>query len=76
MTEKSCKSCRFLCTDSFISPCTHCKDEDHWVRASSIEGDIVADLIKQILGHVFPREKAIVKVYLDKLIAEVKGETK
>jgi hypothetical protein len=46
------------------------------VRASSIEGDIVADLIKQILGHVFPREKAIVKVYLDKLIAEVKGETK
>ena len=74
--NKSCKTCRFLHTDSFISPCAHCEDENHWVRASSIEEDKVEYLIKQILEHVFPREQAIVKAQLDKLIAEVKGEKK
>jgi len=76
--NKSCKTCRFLHTDSFISPCAHCENENHWGYDHWVEVDkslhTIGELIKQILEHVFPREQAIVKAQLDRLIAEVKGE--
>jgi hypothetical protein len=35
-----CCSCKYLCTDPFISPCPNCIDGNHWVYHNSFEEDI------------------------------------
>jgi len=67
---KPCCTCKYN-TPEYLGtyPCCSYQDGKHWEEVDQVEY-----LIKQILEHVFPREQAIVKAQLDRLIAEVKGE--
>ena len=72
--NKSCKTCRFLHTDSFISPCAHCEDENHWVRASSIEEGVI-DRVEDIETLLRMLGASIVIVEKEKIISYVWSDT-
>jgi len=82
---KSCKTCRFLITDSFISPCTHCNaDYSHWVEAqwdeprkrNTIDWDVMGGMIDELTqdyGLVSQREefKERIKLIIEEVIYEI-----